>query len=149
MYNIITAAGDQATGGATDATLIAITGLNMSFEVEEDEMVCFLRVQALGANATGGDRVNFDFKVDGTSVTAGVGVGGSSTAAGAKVWMNFSKVVRLSKGKHTVQAMFSGSVDTHVATLYGTVFPSELSVLRLSNLNLVGVGVNPKSFLVL
>lgn len=149
MYNAITTASDLATGGATDSVLIAATGVTMGFEVEEDEMVCILRVQALGSNATASDLVKFDFKVDGTSVSAGVGVGASSTPAGAKQWMNVQKVVRLSKGSHTIALWFSGSVDGHVATLYGTVFPTELSVLRLSNSNLLGHGEESKRALII
>ena len=47
MYASVKTTSDQATGGVSDATFIAVTGLQMSFTVEEDEMWCLLRMKAL------------------------------------------------------------------------------------------------------
>ncbi len=151
MYNVITVDGDQATNGSSDATFVAIDDLAMSFEVEEDEMVCILRVQALASNATAKDRIDFDIKVDGSFVSGNVlGLGGdASAAADSVVWINLSKVVRLAKGAHTIEGWVKGQTDTHVATLHGSIFPTELSVLRLSNNHLLGQGVCDKGSLAL
>lgn len=146
MYALIKTSADQSTGGVTDGTFIAITGLQASFSVEEDEMWCLVRIKALASNHIINQRVDLDVKVDGTFISGNTNgmACGVSAAADAQVYATGTKLVRLVKGSHVMGGWFKSSTDTDVATVHGTVFPCELEVLRLSNNSVLAHGVDAK-----
>lgn len=146
MFASVKTTADQSTGGVTDNTFIAVTGLQMSFNVEEDEMWCLVSIKALGSNHVALARVDLDVKVDGAFISGQANglAGHASAVVDSTVWVEGKKLVRLSKGIHVMNGWFKSSVDTDVATLKGTVFPVELSVLRLSNNAVLAHGVDAK-----
>lgn len=146
MYASVKTTANQSTGGVTDGTFIAITGLQMAFTVEEDEMWCLLKIKALGSNATALHRCDLDIKVDGAFISGQANglAGATSQVLAATDWVEGSKLVRLSKGMHTASGWFKADANTFVATVNGTVFPCELSVLRLSNNAVLAHGVDAK-----
>src|SRR5581483_722652 len=135
MLATVKTTADQSTGGATDATFIAVTGLQMQFNVEEPEMWCLLKMKGLVSNHVALHRVDFDIKVDGTFVSGNAaGLGGVASAViDSTNWLEVSKLVRLTAGVHTISGWFRSDTNADVATIKGTVFPCELSVLRLTN----------------
>lgn len=146
MYASVKTVADQSTGGATDATFIAVTGLQMSFNVEEDEMWCLVGMQGLVSNHVALQRVDFDVKVDGAFISGNAnGLAGTASAVvDSTNWLRAGKLVRLTKGVHTMSGWFKSSTNTDVATIKGTVLPCELSVLRLSNNAVLAHGVDAK-----
>lgn len=119
--------------------------LELSFFVEEDEMLVDLELK-LVLTATTGD-LDATFFVDGTNLGGGTAVALSRQQAltGAEVYVNLRTTQRFAAGTHIVEARLAA---VSAAVINGDVVPGELVARRHSHPATLGHGVDSKGQLI-
>lgn len=143
MYGQVTKAADATNATTTFGT---VAGLVMKFSVEEDEMFVDLRFDGVVSNATVNAETELDFLVDGARLGGTNGLcGATSATADAKVPVHMARLVRLTKGAHTIALqMRDGGAPAGTAKLEATTYVAVLSALRMSHNAVLAHGVDAK-----
>jgi len=144
MFHSVTHAADATNTTTTYANI----GTGLKFNCEEEEMWTQLTFTGVVSNNTIAEGVELDFLVDGVALAATpqAACANANLAASvdAKFPINMQRVVRLSKGFHTIFARFRRTANASTASLLATAYPAVTSALRLSNINVLAHGVDSK-----
>ena len=123
--------------------------LELSFFIEEDEMLVDLEFRGLVTNGSAAlSNATFVVTTDGvtTNLGGGTGEGLWQTPASAGPHMIYMRTTqRLARGQHTVAVWFEQAADI---TVDGDVIPAELVARRHSHPATLGHGVDSKAQLI-
>jgi len=119
---------------------VAVTGANLKFSVEEDQMLTDLQFCGT-VSSTAGGLITFTFLVDGVAYTTLPVTIATWAALEAKYVSLKVTAVNLSKGSHKLTLAAGAAVD---GTILGTTTDCRLIANRVSADATMGQGVNSK-----
>ena len=111
----------------------------LRFNVLEDEMLVEISCEGVLLGAGGAARADLGFQVDALAATK---LFASTIADGAFVPVSFKRVYRLARGEHVVTLL--GEADAGAPALNGTAYPTRMSVMQISNSNVLAANANAK-----